>query len=63
VAERPRKWSEIKRAVEAREGAEIDSHNFTKLLEHLVKLSILEKANDEYIIPDPVLRHGINKYL
>jgi len=60
VAEKPLSWSLIKRALEAREGIEIDDKNFTKLLNQLIKLGFLEKTNHNYIIPDPILKKGIN---
>ncbi|WP_245522533.1 AAA family ATPase [Vulcanisaeta distributa] len=63
VAEEPRRWSEIKRAVELEEGITVDSHNFTDLLRHLVNMSILEKQGDVYKIADPVLEYAIRKYL
>ncbi|AEA12502.1 ATPase [Thermoproteus uzoniensis 768-20] len=63
VALRPMRWSEIKMAVEAREGAEIDDKNFTALLHYLVKMGILEKAGDLYSIPDPIVRRAVERYL
>ncbi|GAB6945590.1 ATP-binding protein [Vulcanisaeta sp. JCM 14467] len=63
VAEGLRRWSEIKRAVEAEEGITVDSHNFTDLLTHLVKMGILEKQGDTYRVADPVMEYAIRKYL
>ncbi|MGC9152799.1 MAG: AAA family ATPase [Vulcanisaeta sp.] len=63
LANRPMRWSEIKMVLEANEGISIDDHNFTRLLDQLIKMSIVEKYNGYYKIADPVLEYGIKKYL
>lgn len=63
AALRPMRWSELKRAVEVEEGAEVDDHNFTKLLQNLVRLGLLEKQEGAYRIPDPVVRAAVEKYI
>ncbi|WP_243671699.1 ATP-binding protein [Vulcanisaeta sp. JCM 16161] len=63
VAEKPRRWSEIKRAVEMEEGVIVNDRNFTDLLRHLINMGILEKQGDAYKIADPVLEYGVRKYL
>jgi len=63
AALRPMRWAEIKRAVEAQEGAEIDDKNFTELIRHLVKMGILEKTGEHYAIADPIVRRAVEKYL
>lgn len=59
LALRPMKWSELKRSLEAKEGLEINSSNFTKLLNRLIKLSLIEKKGQLYKIIDPVLAYGL----
>ncbi len=59
LALRPMKWSELKRSLEAKEGLEINSSNFTKLLNRLIKLSLTEKKDQLYKIIDPVLAYGL----
>ena len=63
AAIRPMRWSELKRAVEVEEGAEVDDHNFTQLLHNLEKLGLLERREGRYAIPDPVVRAAVEKYL
>jgi len=46
LALRPMKWSELKRSLEAKEGLEINNSNFTKLLNRLIKLSLIEKKTN-----------------
>ncbi|MEM1546532.1 MAG: hypothetical protein QXY40_03770 [Candidatus Methanomethylicia archaeon] len=53
----------IKRMLEAEEGMEIDSSNFTDLLERLVKMGILEKKDSTYKIADPITQYGIIRFL
>ncbi len=63
IAEKPSTWSAVKRALEVEEGMEVDSSNFTELLERLVKMGVIEKEDGLYKIVDPVLNYGINKFL
>ncbi|MEM2021357.1 MAG: ATP-binding protein [Zestosphaera sp.] len=48
-------WSSIKKAVEAWLGRPLQNAQFTRLLETLVKLSIVEKADNEYKVLDPMI--------
>lgn len=59
LALRPMKWSELKRSLEAKEGLEVNSSNFTKLLNRLIKLSLIEKKDQLYKIIDPILAYGL----
>lgn len=63
LAEKPSPWSMIKKVLEAEEGIEIDDSNFTELLERLIKMGVLEKDDKIYKFADPVLTHGIKKFL
>ncbi|GAB6136339.1 ATP-binding protein [Thermococcus prieurii] len=49
-------WTEIKNALELREGKGIDDKNLNLLLKKLVNYGFLEHVGREYIIPDPVVR-------
>ena len=49
-------WTEIKNALELREGKEIDDKNLNLLLKKLVNYGFLEHAGRGYLIPDPVIR-------
>lgn len=63
LAQKPMKWSEIKRALEFIEGIEIDDHNFNNLLQRLVKANFIEKRNDYYVIPDPILTTAVQRHI
>lgn len=56
------RWSEIKRALEARMG-KIPNNTLSNILENLVNQGFLEKANEGYSITDPILKIGILKHL
>ncbi|MEM0054355.1 MAG: ATP-binding protein [Nitrososphaeria archaeon] len=56
------RWSEIKRALEARMG-KIPNNTLSNILENLVNQGFLEKANEGYSIADPILKIGILKHL
>ncbi|ACJ17330.1 Hypothetical protein TON_1840 [Thermococcus onnurineus NA1] len=49
-------WTEIKNALELREGKEIDDKNINLLLKKLVNYGFLEHVGREYSIPDPVIK-------
>ncbi|MEM4493403.1 MAG: ATP-binding protein, partial [Pyrobaculum sp.] len=63
VAARPMRWSEIKRVLEAEEGAAVDDRNLTDLLHRLEKVGLLEKREGLYAIPDPVVRLAVERYI
>jgi AAA+ ATPase superfamily predicted ATPase len=63
VAEGKSKWSEIKKSLELIEGIEIDDKNFSELLKRLVKAGFIEKADEEYRVPDTIMTKAILKYL
>ncbi len=63
VAARPMRWSEIKRVLEAQEGAEVDDRNLADLLHRLEKTGLLEKRDNLYAIPDPVVRLAVERYV
>jgi AAA+ ATPase superfamily predicted ATPase len=48
-------WSSIKRAVEAWLGRPFQNAQISRLLKTLVKLSIVEKKNENYFISDPLI--------
>ena len=49
------RWSEAKRAVEAKEGVRIDDKKITQLLENLVDVSFLVNQNDMYRPSDVII--------
>jgi len=51
-------WSQIKRYLEVRLGTRIYDSGLTRLLKNLVDNGFIEKREDLYVIPDPVLRHA-----
>ena len=59
VAQGASRWSEIKAYVEARTGTSISNKRFTDLLKTLVKYGYLAKRGDEYLIPDPMVKHAV----
>ncbi|MEO3993123.1 MAG: ATP-binding protein [Desulfurococcaceae archaeon TW002] len=63
VSQRPMRWSELKKALEFEEGIEIDDHNFNALLQRLVKAGLIEKRDEHYAVPDPILATAIRKYI
>ncbi len=63
VAERgTASWSEIMRFIESRLGR-IPRNTLSNMLRNLVDMGILEKTPEGYRVADPVLAHGIRKYL
>jgi len=54
-----RRWGEIKRIVEARLGESIPPKNFTELLNKLVESGFLIKSNEEYLLPDKLLKDAV----
>ncbi len=63
VSQRPMRWSELKKALEFDEGIEIDDHNFNALLQRLTKAGLIEKRDEHYTVPDPVLAIAVRKYV
>ncbi len=57
-----KRWSDIKRFLEAKEGMEIDDSTFNKLLKTLIKFSFVRKADENYAFNDPLLEYAV-KYL
>ncbi|MGB9729695.1 MAG: AAA family ATPase [Thermoprotei archaeon] len=56
-----KKWSEIKKLLELKEGRTINDKTIKELLQTLIDLSIIEKKDEKYIITDPILRKAIEK--
>lgn len=63
IAEKPLRWSAVKRLLEAEEGVEVDDKNFNELLQRLVKLGFVEETANGYGIADPILRYAVGKLL
>ncbi len=51
-------WSNLKRALEDREGRSINDRTFNELMGTLVKAGLVEKQGGKYLIADPVLRRA-----
>ncbi|MEM1608228.1 MAG: ATP-binding protein [Ignisphaera sp.] len=51
-------WSQIKRYLEIKLGTKIYDSELARLLKNLVDNGFIDKANDTYFIPDPILRHA-----
>jgi len=62
VAENHNSWSSIKRYLEVIEGKKISDYVFTQLLRNLVDAGFLEKKNNIYQIPDPILKQLLLKH-
>jgi hypothetical protein len=56
------RWSEIKRALEAKLG-KIPNNVLSNILRNLVDQGLLERTNGMYEIADPILRTGILRHL
>jgi len=63
ASQKPMRWSELKRALEFSEGVEIDDHNFNTLLQRLIKAGLIEKRDEHYTVPDPILAAAIQKHI
>ncbi|MEL9941183.1 MAG: ATP-binding protein, partial [Ignisphaera sp.] len=50
-------WSQIKRYLEIKLGTKIYDSELARLLKNLMNNGFIDKANDTYFIPDPILRH------
>ena len=50
-------WSQIKRYLEIRLGVKIYDSQLARLLRNLINNGFIDKRNDTYVIPDPILRH------
>lgn len=56
------RWREVKRGVEARLGKKVPNNTFYIILKNLIDLGFLEKE-ETYIIPAPVLKSGVMRFL
>lgn len=63
LSERPRRWSELKRAIENDEGKPMNDKVFTTILESLKDGGFVVKREEEYYIADPLLRHAFREGL
>ncbi len=61
VAEGFNAWSTIKKYLEVSEGRRISDSDLAMLLKNLVDAGFLEKAEDGYRIPDPILAYAITR--
>jgi len=52
-------WTQIKGILEAKEGRSLTGHAVTTLIDRLTQLNLVEKAEGQYSITDPILRAGI----
>ena len=59
IAKGFRKWSEVYKYLEVELGS-ISRSNFNYLLGNLVKMNFIEKLQDEYIIPDPIIYEALS---
>lgn len=55
-------WSEIKRYVAVRTGY-VNERRYTELLKNLIKYGYLMKDNDQYKIPDPIVKYLVLEVL
>jgi len=51
----PTRWTTLKTNLQAEEGKKISDKIFSALLENLVKANFLDKKEDTYFVPDPLL--------
>ena len=51
-------WSQIKRYLEVRFGTRIYDSELARLLRNLVNNGFIDKRDDVYVIPDPILRYA-----
>ena len=58
-----KRWSDIKRFLEAKEGIEIDDSTFNKLLKMLIKFSFIRKADENYVFNDPLVEYAVKHLL
>jgi len=58
VAQGISSWSDIKRYVVVKTGNITDAR-FNELLERLVKYGYIERKDDKYVIPDPIVRRAV----
>lgn len=56
------RWTDIKRSVEAWSGHPISNAHLTRLLEGLLKLGIIEKRGQRYLVVDPVILEAVKHY-
>ncbi len=63
LAEKPSSWSEIKKAIEYREGRKISDRSLYNLLQNLLKTCIIDKIDNKYRIIDPILKYTVKTLL
>lgn len=59
----PARWTTLKANLQAEEGKKISDKIFSALLENLVKANFLDKKEDAYFVPDPLLIRALQKGL
>lgn len=57
------RWSDLKRGLEVSERKTVADNVFSGLLENLVKANFLDKEEDKYFIPDPLLIRALGDAL
>ncbi|MEM2970528.1 MAG: ATP-binding protein [Candidatus Bathyarchaeia archaeon] len=55
-------WSQIKSAIEIKEGRSITNYTISTLLRNLTKMSIITAVNGKYTIADSILARGIKEH-
>ena len=61
LAEGPKRWKEIKEIIEIKLRRRIANNQITRYLTELIKYGFIEKRENLYYIPDPLLRETIMK--
>lgn len=56
---RPARWITLKTNLEAEERKRVSNKIFSALLEKLVRANFLDKKEDAYFVPDPLLIHAL----
>ncbi|MCC6054160.1 MAG: ATP-binding protein, partial [Thermosphaera sp.] len=51
-------WSQVRRYLELRLGTRIYDSELSRLLKNLLDNGFIEKKEDSYVIPDPILRYA-----
>ncbi|WP_243680283.1 hypothetical protein [Vulcanisaeta souniana] len=54
-----RSWRELKAVLETAEGRPINDKSLYVLLRELVDHGIVERADEDYVIADPILRRAV----
>ncbi|MGB9740595.1 MAG: AAA family ATPase [Candidatus Bathyarchaeia archaeon] len=55
-------WSQIKSAIEIKEGRSITNHTVSTLIRNLTRMSIITEVNGKYTIADSILTRGIKEH-